>query len=352
VAQFAGPRARLLVTGLDRAARPTVEVAHETLIRTWPRLRAWIDINREKLRARAAVVRAKAEWEQQGRREDLLLPKARELFEKAAVEGNAFAMTALGLLYEKGQGGAQDYVKTRELFEKAANKGNAFAMTALGLLYENGRGGAQDYVKARELFEKAADKGDAFAMIALGLLYENGQGGAQDYVKARELFEKAADRGYADAIKNLEKLSIDVAAAGGRYVEALQLQKALAEKSEAVETKCDGSPGQETAIALSAVVWRALFARRFTEALAAADRAHALLPDSLQIEINRAHALMFLERSKEAETLYLAHKGKPISEQNNMLWERVVDDDFLLFRKADLTHPMMADIEKQLAVSH
>jgi hypothetical protein len=30
-------RTRLLVTGLDRAKRPTVEVAHEALIRTWPR---------------------------------------------------------------------------------------------------------------------------------------------------------------------------------------------------------------------------------------------------------------------------------------------------------------------------
>ena len=54
VEQFAGPRTRLLVTGVDRAARPTVEVAHEALIRTWPRLREWIDANREKLRARAS----------------------------------------------------------------------------------------------------------------------------------------------------------------------------------------------------------------------------------------------------------------------------------------------------------
>jgi energy-coupling factor transporter ATP-binding protein EcfA2 len=79
VEQFASPRARLLVTGSDRAARPTVEVAHETLIRTWKRLRDWIDANREKLRARAAVLQAKAEWEQQGRREDLLLPPGFQL---------------------------------------------------------------------------------------------------------------------------------------------------------------------------------------------------------------------------------------------------------------------------------
>jgi hypothetical protein len=74
VEQFAGPRTRLLVTGFTGAARPTVEIAHEVLIRTWPRLRVWIDANREKLRARAAVLQAKAAWQQNGRRDDLLVP--------------------------------------------------------------------------------------------------------------------------------------------------------------------------------------------------------------------------------------------------------------------------------------
>jgi energy-coupling factor transporter ATP-binding protein EcfA2 len=74
VDQFASQRTRLLVTGFDRAARPTVEVAHEALIRTWPRFRQWIDSNREKLRSRTAILQAKADWEQHGRREDLLLP--------------------------------------------------------------------------------------------------------------------------------------------------------------------------------------------------------------------------------------------------------------------------------------
>jgi hypothetical protein len=79
VEQFASQRTRLLVTGLDRAARPTVEVAHEALIRTWPRLRQWIDTNREKLRSRAAILQAKADWEQHERREDLLLPAGFQL---------------------------------------------------------------------------------------------------------------------------------------------------------------------------------------------------------------------------------------------------------------------------------
>ena len=79
VEQFAGPRTRLLVTGSNRAGRPTVEVAHEALIRTWPRLREWINANREKLRARAAVLQAKVDWEQNGKRYDMLLPVGLQL---------------------------------------------------------------------------------------------------------------------------------------------------------------------------------------------------------------------------------------------------------------------------------
>ncbi len=37
--------ARLIITGED-----TVEVAHEALIREWPRLRGWLEDNREGLR--------------------------------------------------------------------------------------------------------------------------------------------------------------------------------------------------------------------------------------------------------------------------------------------------------------
>jgi KaiC/GvpD/RAD55 family RecA-like ATPase len=79
VDRFAGPRTRLLVTGSDRAARPTVEVAHEALIRTWPRLKGWVDANRDKLRARAAIVQAKAVWEEYGRLVDVLLPAGFQL---------------------------------------------------------------------------------------------------------------------------------------------------------------------------------------------------------------------------------------------------------------------------------
>src|SRR5208337_2914862 len=72
---FSNPKTRLLVTAYAApqgaaqakgATGGTVEVAHEALIRRWSTLRAWVDGNREKLRARTAILRAKAEWEENG----------------------------------------------------------------------------------------------------------------------------------------------------------------------------------------------------------------------------------------------------------------------------------------------
>jgi hypothetical protein len=60
---------------------------------------------------------------------------------------------------------------------------------------------------------------------------------------------------------------------------------------------------------------------------------------------------MFLGHREEAKALYLAHKGKPLPGQHGRLWERAIAQDFAEFRKAGLTHPMMADIEKELGVS-
>jgi tetratricopeptide (TPR) repeat protein len=170
-------------------------------------------------------------------------------------------------------------------------------------------------------------------------------------VKAREWYEKAAGKGEAMAMSLLEELPIREAVTTGRYAEALQLQEALAAKEEAAETKRDGKPGKETAGALGGVSGYALLARDFTKALTVAERAHALHPGNLNIEANRAYALMFLGREEEAKSLYLAHKREPVEEEDNKLWERVVATDFADLRKAGLTHPMMADIEKELGVS-
>ncbi len=56
-------RARLLTFDSDAASRePTVEVAHEALIQQWPRLRRWLDDDRDALRAHRHLTGAAAAW--------------------------------------------------------------------------------------------------------------------------------------------------------------------------------------------------------------------------------------------------------------------------------------------------
>jgi TPR repeat protein len=268
-----------------------------------------------------------------------------------AVHGDAESMNNLGTLYGEGLGVPKDYAAARLWYEIAAHKGSALAMYNLGEYFEHNRGVPQDYTKARDWYEKAAAKGDWGAMLNLGRLYANGRGVPQDWTKAREWWEKAAAKGNATAKSNLERLSIREAAMAGRYVEALQLQEGFAAKVETDETAREGKPGEQTARELGELVSYALFAKDFPKALTVADRAHALVPDDLTIQSYRAHALMFLDHGEECKTLYLAYKGKPMSKDDNKLWERAIAEDFADFRKAGLTPPMMADIEKELGVS-
>jgi WD40 repeat protein len=59
--------ARLLTVGDDE-----VQVAHEAIIRHWPRLRGWLTDDRELLRAHRRLTEAAVEWDQQGKDDGLL----------------------------------------------------------------------------------------------------------------------------------------------------------------------------------------------------------------------------------------------------------------------------------------
>ncbi len=79
-------RARLLTVDGD-----TVDLAHEALIAAWPRLRGWVEDNRERLRAHRRLTQAARAWAELARDEGALyrgvrLTEARELFGGAAGE--------------------------------------------------------------------------------------------------------------------------------------------------------------------------------------------------------------------------------------------------------------------------
>ena len=88
--------ARLLTFDVDPATRePTVEVAHEALLRHWPRLRAWLDEDRDGLRLHRHLSDAAMAWEAAGRPAADLYRGAR--LESAAPwsETNADSLTPL-----------------------------------------------------------------------------------------------------------------------------------------------------------------------------------------------------------------------------------------------------------------
>ncbi|HUF58496.1 MAG TPA: extracellular solute-binding protein [Actinomycetota bacterium] len=81
-------RHRLLSFDRDPATRgPTVEVAHEALLRSWDRLRMWIDGAQDDLRQHRRLSIAAADWESSGRDPSLLL-RGRRLEELRAWEAS------------------------------------------------------------------------------------------------------------------------------------------------------------------------------------------------------------------------------------------------------------------------
>lgn len=70
--------ARFLTFDRDPLTRaPTVEVAHEALIREWPRLRSWLAESRDDLRLQRLLAGAAGEWQAAGRDPGYLLRHAR-----------------------------------------------------------------------------------------------------------------------------------------------------------------------------------------------------------------------------------------------------------------------------------
>jgi tetratricopeptide (TPR) repeat protein len=99
---------------------------------------------------------------------------------------------------------------------------------------------------------------------------------------------------------------------------------------------------------IGAVAFDLVLARNFDLALQAAEQAAATVPDMIWIQSNRAHALMFLNRTDEARALYLQYRGRQhVDDQKS--WEALIAEDFTQLRRAGLEAPLMDEIEKKFA---
>ncbi len=135
---LAGPGARLLVLGRNPASeQATVEVAHEALVREWPRLRQWIDEQREALRLSEAVRSAVGVWVNAGRDDrlrwpDEVLQPARQSLRQAGLltsleadnETTAFLTSECGSLLEQIADGATAHARRLEIGLRLAEIGD------------------------------------------------------------------------------------------------------------------------------------------------------------------------------------------------------------------------------------
>jgi WD40 repeat protein len=88
-------RHRLLTSDRDPETRePTVEVAHEALLRSWPRLRGWIDSAREDLQHHRRLASEAEQWEEAGRDPSFLLRGSRLERSEAWAAGSGFALNS------------------------------------------------------------------------------------------------------------------------------------------------------------------------------------------------------------------------------------------------------------------
>jgi hypothetical protein len=75
------------------------------------------------------------------------------------------------------------------------------------VIYNRGKGVPQDYVKAVYWWQEAADRGEPTAQCNLGIMYTYGQGVPQDEVLAHMWFNLASARGSHEARKRRDILA-------------------------------------------------------------------------------------------------------------------------------------------------
>ena len=127
----------------------------------------------------------------------------------SAQSGDAKAQFELGVMYFRGIGVPQDYIKALDFFEKAAAQGHERAKDyiprtyfALGSHYfSEDAGERQDDQEAFKWFSKAAELGHAQSQYIVGLMYYFGEGIPKDESKGVQLIKQSAQNGFEEARK-------------------------------------------------------------------------------------------------------------------------------------------------------
>lgn len=136
-----------------------------------------------------------------------LSPEQIKEIRQAAEHGKAVDQNALGLMYNRGIGVAQDQAEAVKWYRMAAEQGFAQAQWNLGLMYQYGEGIPEDDAEAVKWHRLAAEQGFAKAQCNLGLRCFIGEGVPEDHIVSYMWFNLSAAQGNEIAKKNKERIS-------------------------------------------------------------------------------------------------------------------------------------------------
>ena len=125
------------------------------------------------------------------------------------------------------------------------------------------------------------------------------------------------------------------------------LNNALAAHKDALTVYAKGNHPQQKLETLVDISWCQLLMRDFAGTIATAKEC-AASPADLDLEVNSAHALLFLGRVDEATTIYKKHVGE---KAGNRVWENIVREDFHEMETHGLTHPGFQRIREMLGLA-
>jgi len=134
--------------------------------------------------------------------------KEQEKFDKLSKQawsGDIDAQYQVGMMYLKGRGVRRSGAQAENWLVKAAEQGDARAITRLGIVKYKGEVGPADYPQALDLFNRVSSS-SALAQYYLGEMYANGAGVAQDYGVAIGWYRQAAEGGFDRALGKIINL--------------------------------------------------------------------------------------------------------------------------------------------------
>jgi tetratricopeptide (TPR) repeat protein len=186
----------------------------------------------------------------------------------------------------------------------------------------------------------------------------NPAGAVEAYEKALKIRKRLAQSDAAN-LQWQRALFISETATGnalrvlGRFDAALQAYRESVVTAQRMIQARPGDKDWPVALRLSVtqmgiIAYRLVIAHEAALGLEAAEQTVKLAPDLVWLQGNRAHALMFLERTDAARAIYLQYRGTK-NVWNQQSWEEFVLQQFSELRGLGLSCPLMDEIEDRFA---